>query len=124
MAYGVFQKKSRENPYYFTNINTILILISSILSQNNIQNIDTICKFENFYFYWVTGNRYIFTFLESFQKFEKTATFPEVARHRYISQQLISNFKGECDTRREESILVDTGLLLGLWFICEILVNT
>ena len=28
------------------------------------------------------------------------------------------------DTRKEESVLVYTGLLLGFWFICEVLVNT
>ena len=33
-------------------------------------------------------------------------------------------YDGECDTGEEESVLVYTGLLLGLWFICEVLVNT
>ena len=29
----------------------------------------------------------------------------------------------DTDTVRDESVLVDTELLLGLWFICEILVD-
>ena len=32
-------------------------------------------------------------------------------------------YDGRCDTGREECVLVDTELLLGLWFICEILVE-
>ncbi len=33
-------------------------------------------------------------------------------------------YDGKSDTGRDESVLVDTELLLGLWFICEILVDT
>ena len=33
-------------------------------------------------------------------------------------------YDGKCDTGRDESVLVDTELLLGLWCICEILVDT
>ena len=33
-------------------------------------------------------------------------------------------YDGKCDTGRDESILVDTEVLLGLWYICEILVDT
>ena len=32
-------------------------------------------------------------------------------------------YDGKCDTGMDESVLVDTELLLGLWFICEILVD-
>ena len=33
-------------------------------------------------------------------------------------------YDGKCDTGRDESVLVSTELLLGLWCICEILVDT
>ena len=33
-------------------------------------------------------------------------------------------YDGKGDTGRDESVLVETELLLGLWLICEILVDT
>ena len=34
------------------------------------------------------------------------------------------DYDGKRDTGRDESVLVETELLLGLWFICETLVDT